>query len=157
MEAGLLTPNLSSPERSVGTAKSVNVRNEPKSDKRLASDVDARSTAVSTQRPPDRMRNNAVLSPQAATSQGARSQGTGGKQTGNRPMSGSSNEGRSVAAPSAEDPISAKAVKAMNQKKNATITEEEEYDDEDGDSQQQIQYQPKSDHQKSQPTLQPQQ
>ena len=105
MEAGF-TSNLSSPERSAGGAKSVNIRNEPKSDKRLTSDVDARSTAVSTQRPPDRnMRNNAVLSPAANTSQGTRSHNTGGKQ--NRPGSGSSNDGRSVAAPSAEEPISA--------------------------------------------------
>ena len=113
MEARLPS-NLSSPDRSTGPAKSVNVRNEPKSDKRLTSDDGGRSTAVSTQRPPDRMRNNAVLSPQAASSQGTKSQKTGGTQVGNRPMSGSSNDGRSVAAPSAEDPISAKAAKAMN-------------------------------------------
>ena len=138
MDVGL-TSNFSqnsSPERSAGPPKSVgNIRNDTKSDKRLTSDDGGRSTAVSTQRPPDRMRNNAVLSP-AATSQGTRSQNTGGKQGGNRPMSGSSNDGRSVAAPSAEDPISAQASKALHQKKNATITEEEEYsyDDEDGDS-----------------------
>ena len=115
MDVGLTSNLSSSPERSAaGPPKSVNIRNDTKSDKRLTSDDGGRSTAVSTQRPQDMMRNNAVLSPAANTSQGARSVNTGGKNNQNRPMSGSSNDGRSVAAPSAEDPISAKASKAFN-------------------------------------------
>mmetsp|Transcript_16591 Transcript_16591/g.22409 ORF Transcript_16591/g.22409 Transcript_16591/m.22409 type:complete len:85 (-) Transcript_16591:1666-1920(-) len=56
--------NLSSPERRSDPQppKTVNFRNTSQ-DKRLESDDGGKSTAMSTQRPPDRLRANAGLSP----------------------------------------------------------------------------------------------
>ena len=54
--------SLQSPDRRAGPPKTVNTRDISGS-KRLESSADGRSTAISTQRPPDRIRSNAVLSP----------------------------------------------------------------------------------------------
>ena len=48
MDVGLTSNLSSSPERSAGPPKLVNIRNDTKSDKRLTSDDGGRSTAVST-------------------------------------------------------------------------------------------------------------
>ena len=123
--------------------KTVNIR-APSGEKRLEQSEDGgRSTAISTQRPGERLRPNAVLSPAAAhtsSSQrqdgggsGMHSAGRGGKSVSRSP-SNDRNQAQAAAAAgasssaqsaSAEDPMSAKA-KLIQAKKNATITEEDD-------------------------------
>ena len=122
--------------------KTVNIR-APSGEKRLEQSEDGgRSTAISTQRPGERLRPNAVLSPAAAHTSssprqdgggsGMHSAGRGGKSVSRSP-SNDRNQAQAAAAgasssaqsASAEDPMSAKA-KLIQAKKNATITEEDD-------------------------------
>lgn len=120
--------NLSSPERRSDPQppKTANTRNLSQ-DKRLEQSEDGgRSTAMSTQRPPDRLRSNAGLSPQAAPPATYSGPASGG-QRGSRNMSAqSSGEQLKAATATQSEPASAKGKILTHAKKNATITEEDD-------------------------------
>ena len=79
--------NLSSPDRksSLEPPQTAHIRNKMPQVHKFDSEDGGKSTAMSTQRPPDRLRNNAGLSPQAAPP--ATYSGPTSAQRGSRNMS----------------------------------------------------------------------
>jgi len=118
---------MSSPEAKASpkAPKTVNFRNAS-NEKRLDSEDGGKSTAISTQRPPERIRSNALLSPNALPSASRT-----GQSTAQRQMSGTTSGDRQAPAAgvSVEDLLSQKERIISQQKKNNTITEEDHESD----------------------------